>query len=96
MKRYGLMLVCLLVSVFAFGQTAQNAVWLIGDGMGIGTMGLLIQTDIFSTDLCLFQFISSVFCSFQCISLSHLWFSLFPNILLCDCKWKCFLNFLFR
>ena len=43
MKRYGLMLVCLLVSVFAFGQTAQNAVWLIGDGMGIGTMGLLIQ-----------------------------------------------------
>ena len=44
MKSYGLTLLCLLTSIFCFGQTAQNAVWIIGDGMGIGTMGLLMQS----------------------------------------------------
>lgn len=56
---------------------------------------LIHKHGILSIYLCLFMFISEIFCSFHHTSLLHSW--LIPKYSLwCYCKWNCFLNFVFR
>lgn len=43
MKKLLGLLLCLFVTAGAFAQGAKNVIWLIGDGMGPGTMGLFME-----------------------------------------------------